>query len=59
MILRNVGGLIGEVIPLNLTDRLYIIFEYIIKFFLKSIRGSEGVREPELREGWREGGRET
>ena len=29
MILRNVGGLIGDVIPLNLTDRLYIIIEYI------------------------------
>ena len=32
VILRNVGGLIGDVIPLNLTDRLYIIIEYIIKF---------------------------
>ena len=30
VILRNVGGLIGDVIPLNLTDRLYIIIEYII-----------------------------
>ena len=55
MILRNVGGLIGDVIPLNLTDRLYIIIEYNV---LKSIRGSEGGleggREPELREGGRE-----
>ena len=25
VILRNVGGLVGDVIPLNLTDRLYII----------------------------------
>ena len=32
VILRNVGGLIGDVIPLNLTDWLYIIIEYIIKF---------------------------
>ena len=33
VILRNVGGLIGDVILLNLTDRrLYIIIEYIIKF---------------------------
>ena len=32
VILRNVGGLIGDVIPLNLTDRLYIIVEYIITF---------------------------
>ena len=32
VILRNVGGLHGDVMPLNLTDRLYIIIEYIIKF---------------------------
>ena len=32
VISRNVGGLVGDVIPLNLTDRLYIIIEYIIKF---------------------------
>ena len=30
MILRNVGGLIGDVIPLYLTERLYIIIKYII-----------------------------
>ena len=34
VILRNVGGVLGDVIPLNLTDRLYIrpIIKYIIKF---------------------------
>ena len=32
VILRNVGGLLDDVIPLNLTDRLYIIIEYIMKF---------------------------
>ncbi len=34
VILRNVGGLIGDVIPLNLTDRLYIIISpvYTIQF---------------------------
>ena len=32
VILRNAGGLLGDVIPLNLTDRLYIIIKYIIKF---------------------------
>ena len=32
VILRNVGGQHGDVIRLNLTDRLYIIIEYIIKF---------------------------
>ena len=30
MILRNVGGLLGDEILLNLTDLLYIIIEYII-----------------------------
>ena len=51
MILRNVGGLLGDVIPLNLTDRLYIIIEYVIKFLKVSeggsIRGVEEGREPE------------
>ncbi len=32
VIIRNVGGLLGNVIPLNVPDRLYIIIEYIIKF---------------------------
>ena len=41
VILCNVGGLVGGVIPLNLTDRLYIIIECIV---LKSIRGREGTR---------------
>ena len=49
MILRNVGGLLGDVIPLNLTDRLYIIIEYIIKFYKVSQRKA-------VKEGWREGG---
>ena len=51
MILCNVGGLIGDLIQLNLTDRLYIIIEYIIKFQKVSEVGSEGGleggREPE------------
>ena len=47
MILRNVGGLIGDVIPLNLTDRRYIIIEYIIKF---------QKYKRHVRECWREGG---
>ena len=51
VILRNVGGLLGDVIPLNLTDRLYIIIEYIIKLSKVSEGGSEGGleggREPE------------
>ena len=42
MILRHVGVLLGDVIPLNLTDRLYIIIEYIIKFKKVSDGGSEG-----------------
>ena len=51
MILRNVGGLLGDVIPLNLTDRLYI-YHLIHYKVLKSIRvgsegGLEGRREPE------------
>ncbi len=50
MILRNVGGLLGDVIPLNLTDRLYIIIEYIKKLKKVSEGGSEGGLE---------GGRET
>ena len=50
MILRNVGGLVGDVIPLNLTDRLYIIIEYIIKF--------KKYQRKAVREGWTEGGRE-
>ena len=45
LILRNVGGLLGDEIPLNLTDRLYIIIEYIIKYQREAVR-----------EGWREGG---
>ena len=40
LILCNVGGLIGDVIPLNLTDRLYIVIEYSIKFSTEG--GSEG-----------------
>ena len=51
MILRNGGVLIGDVIPLNLTGRLYIIIEYIIEFFKLSEGGIEGGleggREPE------------
>ena len=51
VILCNVGGLLGDVIPLHLTDRLYIIIEYIIKFSKVSEGGSEGGleggREPE------------
>ena len=51
MILRNVGGVLGDVIPLNLMDRLYIIIEYMIKFQKVSEGGSEGGleggREPE------------
>ncbi len=31
VILRNVGGLIGDVIPLHVTDPRYIIIEDIIK----------------------------
>ena len=62
VILCNVGGLIGDVIPLNLTDRLYIIIECIHYKLLKSIRGSEGGleggREPELQEGGSKGARE-
>ena len=48
MILRNVGGLLGDVILLNLTDRLYIIIEYNIKF--------KKYQREAVREGWREGG---
>ena len=50
VIVRNVGGLLGDVIPLNLTDRLYIIIEYyyIIKF--------KKYQREAVREGWREGG---
>ena len=40
MILRNVGGLIGDVIPPNLTDRLYIIIEYIGRIRLGDFRGA-------------------
>ena len=40
MILRNVGGLLADVIPLNLTDRCSA--------------GKGGGREA-VREGWREG----
>ena len=42
VILRNVGGLFGDVIPLNLTDRLYVIIEYIIRLYKVSEGGSEG-----------------
>ena len=41
--------MLGDVIPLNLTDRLYISIEHIIKFYKVSDGGSEG-------ECWREGG---
>ena len=40
VILRNVGILLGDVIPLNLTDRLYI----------------KKYQREAVREGWREGG---
>ena len=56
MILRNVGGLIGDIIPLNLTDRLYIIIEYITTFYKVSEAGGRG--EPELLIGGSEGGSE-
>ncbi len=46
VILRHVGGLLGDVLPINLTERLYIIIEYIRKFEIVSEGGSEGGLEP-------------
>ena len=48
VILRNVDGLLGDVIPSNLTDRLYISIRYIIKF--------KKYKREAVRDGWREGG---
>ena len=48
MILRNVGGLLGDIIPLSLTDRLYIIIEVSEG---GSEGGLEGGREPERKLG--------
>ena len=41
VILRNVGGLLADVIPLNLTDRCSV---------------AKGGGREAVREGWREGG---
>ena len=43
VILRNVGGLLADVIPLNLTERC---------------SAAKGGGREAVREGWREGGRE-